>query len=117
MVRRKGADKIYFASTAPPIRFPCVYGIDMQTRSEFIARNRTPEQVAELLGADKVIYQDLDDLKTAVLSGNPALSDSCAACFCGDYPTKDVTPEIEHDRLMIGDRPRAREAVPIHADR
>jgi amidophosphoribosyltransferase len=121
LVRRNGAEKIYFASTAPPIRFPCVYGIDMQTRSEFIARNRTPEQVAELLGADKVIYQDLDDLKTAVLSGNPALSEACAACFCGDYPTKDVTPEmlaeIEHDRLMIGDRPRAREAVPIHADR
>jgi amidophosphoribosyltransferase len=121
LVRRNGAKKVYFASTAPPIRFPCVYGIDMQTRSEFIARNRTPEDVARLLGADQVIYQELDDLKTAVLTGNPALREACAACFCGEYPTGDVTPEmlaeIEAERLSTGGPPRAKMAVAIPADR
>jgi amidophosphoribosyltransferase len=106
MVRRNGATKVYFASTAPPIRHPCVYGIDMQTRTEFIARDRTPEDVAALLGADRVIYQELDDLRTSVLAGNPALTSACAACFSGDYPTGDVTPEmlaeIEGERLRNG---------------
>jgi amidophosphoribosyltransferase len=106
MVRRNGAAKVYFASTAPPIRHPCVYGIDMQTRTEFIARDRTPEDVARLLGADRVIYQELDDLRDSVLSGNPAVQNACAACFSGDYPTGDVTPEmlaeIEGERLRNG---------------
>jgi len=106
MVRRHGATKIYFASTAPPIRHPCVYGIDMQTRTEFIARDRTSEDVARLLGADRVIYQELPALRESVLAGNPAVENACAACFSGEYPTGDVTAEmlsaIEGERLRNG---------------
>jgi len=111
LVRRNGADKVYFASTAPPIRYPCVYGIDMQTRSEFIARNRTPEEVAQLLGADRVIYQELPALERSVIEGNPELHAACNACFSGKYPTGDVTPEmlaeIESERLVMGERKQA----------
>jgi amidophosphoribosyltransferase len=108
MVRRVGAHKVYFASTAPPIRYPCVYGIDMQTRSEFVARDRTPDEVSRVLGADLVIYQTLADLERSVLAGNPQLKSACNACFSGSYPTGDVTPEmleeIENERINGTDR-------------
>lgn len=104
MARRSGAEKVYFASTAPPLRYPCVYGIDMSTRTEFVARERTPEEVSRVLDADLVIYQDLEDLEAATLAGNPKLSAMCNACFTGVYPTGDVTPEmltaIETERLQ-----------------
>lgn len=94
MVRDCGAKKVYFASYSPPLRFPCVYGIDMQTRTEFIARNASLEEIARRIGADKVIYQKLESLKKAVQMGNPRLKHFCGACFDGQYPTGDVTPEI-----------------------
>jgi len=94
LVRECGARKVYFAIYSPPLRFPCVYGIDMQTRTEFVARNADANQVAKKIGADKVIYQTLDNLKAAVRTGNPKLTHFCAACFDGIYPTGDVTPEI-----------------------
>ncbi|MBS3819904.1 amidophosphoribosyltransferase [bacterium] len=94
LVRKCGAKKVYFASYSPPLRYPCVYGIDMQTKSEFVAKNSTPDQVAQRIGADKVIYQSLDSLKKAVQMGNPELKEFCGACFDGNYPTGDVTPEI-----------------------
>jgi len=94
LVRECGARKVYFAIYSPPLRHPCVYGIDMQTRTEFVARNADAEQVAKKIGADKVIYQTLDNLKAAVRTGNPKLTHFCAACFDGLYPTGDVTPEI-----------------------
>ncbi len=94
MLRDAGARKVYLASTAPPLRYPCVYGIDMSTRKEFIARDRTEEQVAELLGVDAVIYQDLEDLVAAVTAESPlALEDTCHACFSGIYPTGDIGQE------------------------
>lgn len=68
MARDCGAKKVYFASCAPPIRFPNVYGIDMPSRSELVASGRTEQQVAEEIGADLMIYQDLDDLSKACLS-------------------------------------------------
>jgi amidophosphoribosyltransferase len=102
MVRDCGAKKVYFASYSPPLRFPCVYGIDMQTKAEFIARNATIDQITKKLGADKVIYQSLDSLKRAVRIGNEKITQFCGACFDGHYPTGDVTPEvlqiIERDR-------------------
>jgi amidophosphoribosyltransferase len=108
MARRNGAAKVYFASTAPPLRYPCVYGIDMSTRTEFVARERTADEIGRVLGADLVIYQDLEDLEAAALAGNPQLSTMCNACFTGVYPTGDVTPEmlaaIESERLHRGDR-------------
>ncbi|MEW5901603.1 MAG: amidophosphoribosyltransferase [Acidobacteriota bacterium] len=105
LVRECGAEKVYFAAYSPPLRFPCVYGIDMQTKTEFVARDADPDQVAKKIGADKVIYQTLDNLKKAVRQGNPKLTHFCAACFDGIYPTGDVTPgilkEIEKARRDI----------------
>lgn len=94
LVRECGAKKVYFASYSPPLRYPCVYGIDMQTKTEFVARNANLDEIAKKIGADKVIYQSLESLKKAVRLGNKKLNDFCGACFSGVYPTGDVTPEI-----------------------
>lgn len=94
LVRECGAKKVFFASYSPPLRYPCVYGIDMQTKKEFVARNADEEEIARRIGADKVIYQSLDSLEKAVRMGNNKLTRFCAACFNGIYPTGDVTPEI-----------------------
>ncbi|MFB0566371.1 MAG: amidophosphoribosyltransferase [Candidatus Aminicenantaceae bacterium] len=97
LARESGAQKVYFASYSPPLRFPCVYGIDMQTKTEFVARKAGLDQIAKEIGADKVIYQSLESLKRAVTLGNKKLTSFCAACFDGVYPTGDVTPEILKD--------------------
>jgi amidophosphoribosyltransferase len=93
MAREAGANKVFFASAAPPVRFPNVYGIDMPTRAELIATGRDEEQVAREIGADAVIYQDLDALKAAVRAVNPKLTQFEASCFDGVYITGDVTSE------------------------
>lgn len=93
MARDAGARKVFFASAAPPVKFPNVYGIDMPTRQELIATGRSDEQICFEIGADRLIYQDLDDLKAAVLKANPALSEFDASCFDGHYITGDITPE------------------------
>jgi amidophosphoribosyltransferase len=94
MVRECGARHVYFAAYSPPLRHPCVYGIDMQTRTEFVARDRNFDEIARKIGADKVIYQTLHNLKKAVRQENPKLKQFCAACFDGNYVTGDVTPEM-----------------------
>jgi amidophosphoribosyltransferase len=93
MAREAGANKVFFASAAPPVRFPNVYGIDMPTRTELIATGRTDEQIAREIGADAVIYQDLDALKAAVRAVNPKLMQFETSCFDGVYITGDVTSE------------------------
>ncbi len=93
MARDAGARKVYFASAAPPVKFPNVYGIDMPTRRELIATGRTDEEICREIGADRLIYQDLADLKSAVIKANPALRDFDASCFDGRYITGDITPE------------------------
>jgi len=93
MAREAGANKVFFASAAPPVRFPNVYGIDMPTRAELIATGRDEEQVAREIGADGVIYQDLDALKVAVRAVNPKLTQFETSCFDGVYITGDVTSE------------------------
>jgi amidophosphoribosyltransferase len=107
MVREAGAKKVYFASYSPPLRHPCVYGIDMQTKTEFVAQGADEAAVARKIGADKVIYQSLDALKKAVQLENPKIKNFCAACFDGIYPTGDITPElledIEADRKLAHD--------------
>lgn len=96
LARASGAKKVYFASYSPPLRHPCVYGIDMSTRLEFVAKNRTTEEVAEIIGADFVLYQTLEDLEEATREGNVDVKSFCNACFSGNYPTGDVTPEMLH---------------------
>lgn len=91
MTREVGANKVYFASAAPPVRYPNVYGIDMPAAHELLAHNRDEDEIARVIGADGVIYQDLEDLATAVREGNPALTDFDCSCFDGRYVTGDVT--------------------------
>jgi amidophosphoribosyltransferase len=94
MVREMGAKKVYFASCAAPLRNPCVYGVDMPTRAEFVANKLTVEETAKALGADGLFYQELEDLFDAVQEGNPEIKKFCMACFDGKYPTADVTEEV-----------------------
>ena len=90
MAREAGANKVYFASAAPPIRYPNVYGIDMPAASELIAAGKTNSEVEELIGADWLIYQDLDDLIAAAAEGNPIISRYECSVFDGEYITGDV---------------------------
>jgi len=98
MAREAGAKAVYFASASPPVRYPNVYGIDMPTRNELLANGRSDEEIAREIGADAVIYQDLDDLIKAVREVNPRLTSFDASCFDGRYITGDVTGEYL-DRL------------------
>jgi amidophosphoribosyltransferase len=93
MARDAGARKVYFASAAPPVRFPNVYGIDMPSRRELIATGRSDEDICREIGADGLVYQDLDSLKAAVSKANPRVQHFEASCFNGDYITGDITPE------------------------
>ncbi|SFP81228.1 amidophosphoribosyltransferase [Nitrosomonas cryotolerans] len=93
MAREAGAQKIYFASAAPPVRYPNVYGIDMPTRQELIATDRSDEDICHEIGADYLIYQDLESLNEAVAKVNPAITSFETSCFDGNYITGNVTPE------------------------
>ncbi|WP_372778653.1 amidophosphoribosyltransferase [Litorivivens sp.] len=90
MAREAGAAKVYFASAAPPVRYPNVYGIDMPSANELIAHDRTEEEVAELIGADWLVYQDLKDLITSSAEGNKAIKGFDCSVFTGEYATMDV---------------------------
>jgi amidophosphoribosyltransferase len=91
MAREAGAAKVYMASAAPPVRFPNVYGIDMPTREELIAAARSAEEIREYIGADALIYQDVDAMKRAVGALNTKLAGFEASCFDGHYITGDVS--------------------------
>ncbi|MDG9667286.1 amidophosphoribosyltransferase [Hahella sp. CR1] len=93
MARDAGAKKVYFASAAPAVRYPNVYGIDMPSANELIAHGRTPEEVQELIGADWLVYQDLEDLVSCALEGNPNIEKFDCSVFDGDYVTGDVNDE------------------------
>lgn len=93
MARDAGAKKVYFASAAPPVRYPNVYGIDMPAAHELIANNRTVEQVEELIGADRLIYQDLNDLIASASEGNPQITEFDTSCFSKRYITGDVSDD------------------------
>jgi amidophosphoribosyltransferase len=104
MARDAGANKVYFASAAPPVCFPNVYGIDMPSVNELIAHNRSEEEVAKLIGADWLIYQDLDDLVEAVSAGNPDLKNFDLSCFNGEYVTGDINQDyLDHIDRMRND--------------
>jgi amidophosphoribosyltransferase len=93
MAREAGARKVYMASAAPPVRFPNVYGIDMPTAEELVAHGRTVDEVRQIIGADALIYQDVDGMKTAIGKLNPKLNGFDASCFDGVYVTGDINPE------------------------
>jgi amidophosphoribosyltransferase len=100
MAREAGARKVYFASASPPVRFPNVYGIDMPTPRELVATGRTEAEIAGEIGADLLIYQDLEALKEAVRNTNPRLSEFEASCFDGKYVTGDITTDYL-DQLAV----------------
>lgn len=97
MAREAGANKVYFASAAPPVRYPNVYGIDMPSASELIANNRTVDQIQEQIGTDRLFYQDLDDLIDAATEGNPQITKFDTSCFSREYVTGDVDEEYFND--------------------
>jgi amidophosphoribosyltransferase len=97
MAREAGARRVFFASAAPPVRYPNVYGIDMPTRQELIATGRTDDEVAREIGADAVIYQELDALRAAVREVNGTPGPFETSCFDGCYITGDVTSEYLHE--------------------
>ena len=93
MARHAGARRVYFASAAPPVRYPNVYGIDMPAAEELLARDRSVEQIAQEIGADRLFYQTLDDLVEAVRFGNPAITRFDTSCFDGTYVTGDINDD------------------------
>ena len=93
MAREAGARRVFFASAAPPVRYPNVYGIDMPSRDELIATGRTDAEIAREIGCDELIYQDLDALIEDVRSVNPEVTNFEASCFSGIYVTGDITKE------------------------
>lgn len=115
LARDAGARKVYFASAAPPVRHPNVYGIDMPAVEELIANNRDEEQIARVIGADGLIYQDLEDLKAAVREGNPDLEDFDCSCFNGEYVTGGISQhyldELSAERSDAARRSRADESL------
>jgi amidophosphoribosyltransferase len=90
MAREAGANKVFFASAAPPVRFPNVYGIDMPSRDELLATGRSDEEICQAIGADALIYQDLDALVHDVRLGNPSITRFDNSCFDGQYVTGDI---------------------------
>ncbi len=94
MAREAGANKVYFASAAPPVRYPNVYGIDMPTRKELVAYGITEEEVGKFIGADGMFYQDLEDLIASAREGNPDIKRFDASCFDGEYITGDIDEDF-----------------------
>jgi amidophosphoribosyltransferase len=107
MARDSGAKRVYFASAAPPVRYPNVYGIDMPAASELVANDRTIEEIRVKIGADKLIYQDLEDLIESASEGNPAITEFDTSCFSKYYVTGDITDEyLDHLESMRNDTAR-----------
>jgi amidophosphoribosyltransferase len=102
LARAAGAKKVYFASAAPPVRYPNVYGIDMPTSKEFVAHGKSIPEIGEEIGADWILYQDIEELVEAVQYGQDQITQFDTSCFTGEYLTGDVTPDylrlIENQR-------------------
>ena len=94
MVREAGAKKVYFASAAPALINPCVYGIDMPTRKDFIANQLSHDEIRKMIKADKLYYQKYEDLEKAAHKGNPKIKKFCWACMGGRYPAGNITEDV-----------------------
>jgi len=109
LAREAGARKVYFASAAPPVRYPNVYGIDMPAVSELIANGRTNEEIRKNIGADRLIYQDLNGLIRSVRHSDSEVREFDTSCFSGEYVTNDVTAEyLEQLEAQRSDAAKAR---------
>jgi amidophosphoribosyltransferase len=94
MAREAGARRVFLASCSPPLVSPCPYGIDMSTKTEFIATGRDRGEIAAALEVDYLMYLDRESMNAAARAGNPRITKFCNACFNGDYPTGDITREV-----------------------
>jgi amidophosphoribosyltransferase len=109
MAREAGARKVYFASAAPPVRYPNVYGIDMPAATELVANGRTVEEIQKIIGADWLIYQDLDALVQAVHHENAEIVTFDSSCFSGEYVTGDISQSyLDELELERSDSAKAR---------
>ncbi len=114
MARDAGAAKVYFSSAAPPVSYPNVYGIDMPTSKELIAHGLTTEEICENIGADWLIYQNLDDLVAASAEGNPEIKTFDCSVFDGCYVTGDISPEyFTWLEQMRSDRAKVKRALAL----
>ena len=122
LAREAGARKVYFASAAPPVRYPNVYGIDMPAASELIANGRDVEEIQKIIGADRLIYQDLNGLIRSVRHDHADITQFDTSCFSGEYVTGDVTEEYlseleqernDHAKITRNTRQNAPEGVDI----
>ena len=118
MAREAGAKRVYMASAAPPVKYPNVYGIDMPASDEFAAANKNLEEITKLINADKLIYQDLDDLVEAVCSDKSTIKKFDSSCFDGKYITGDVTDEYlkELDNLRNNSAKKSYESTDLSDD-
>jgi Glutamine phosphoribosylpyrophosphate amidotransferase len=102
MVRKQGAKNVYFASAAPPVRHQNVYGIDMPATKELVAHGKTVEEIKLFIGADELIYQDIEDLRMAAHIGNPNITSFEDSVFTGKYCagkiSKEYLSELENNR-------------------
>lgn len=117
MARDAGARKVYMASAAPALRYQNVYGIDMPAREEFVAHQRTDEEVARIIGADWLVYQDIEDLKASAREGNPLIRDFECSTFDGKYVTGDIDEEyLERLSLARNDKMKQRRDAEFDTD-
>jgi len=117
MAREAGAAKVYFASAAPPVRYPNVYGIDMPSASELIAHNRSVEEVCDLIGADWLVYQALEDLIRCSREGNPKVDGFDCSVFNGEYITGDIDQNyLDRVELLRNDEAQNERRIDMWAD-
>ena len=107
MAREAGARKVYFASAAPPVRYPNIYGIDMPATSELVASGRDVVQIEKELGADWLIYQELEDLEAACREGNSSIGQFDTSCFSGEYVTGVEDGYLEAIQISRSDRAKS----------
>ena len=115
MARRAGANKVYFASAAPPVRYPNVYGIDMPSQSEFVAYDRDEDSICEYIGADELVYQQLPSLVRAVQSNSKRVKQFDCSVFDGNYVTKDITAAYLR-RLNLSRRDESKTQIEIFTE-
>jgi amidophosphoribosyltransferase len=110
MAREAGAKKVYFASAAPPVRYPNVYGIDMPVSKELVAFDRTEDEICEILGADKIFYQTLPDLISACSKDSKYITDFDTSCFSNEYVTEIDADYLEKLEIIRSDKAKQKSA-------